>query len=79
LRYFELRRELNRLPDLIYAIRGCIVQEALEMEDKNGWKRFEKHLLALLAWAGLVGLYGLGLRDVYECVLNSVHQIGLRE
>jgi hypothetical protein len=79
LRYFELRRELNRLPDLIYSIRDCIVQEALEMEDENGWKRFEKRLLALLARAGLVDLYGSGLRDVCECVLNGVHRVGLRE
>ena len=43
---FELRRELNWLADLIYSIRGRIEQEPLKMEDKNGWQRLEKHLLA---------------------------------
>jgi hypothetical protein len=33
---FELRRELNRLADLIYATRGHIVQKALKMEDEDG-------------------------------------------
>ena len=49
------------------------------MEDKNGWKRLEKHLLARLARAGFIDLHGLGLRDVSECVLNSVYGIGLRK
>jgi hypothetical protein len=35
---FELRRELNRLSDLNYAIRCPIVEEPLKMEDENGWK-----------------------------------------
>jgi hypothetical protein len=76
---FELRHELNRLADLIYAIRGRIVQEALKMEDENGWQRLEKHLLARLARARLADLHGLGLRDMCECVLNVVYRIGLRE
>ena len=49
------------------------------MEDKNGWKRLEKHLLARLSRAGFIDLHWLGLRDVRECVLNSVYRIGLRE
>ena len=51
------------------------------MEDKNGWKRLEKHLLARLVRAGLVNLdlHGLGLRDACECVLNAMYRIGLRE
>ena len=51
------------------------------MEDKNGWKRLEKHLLVRLARAGLADLdfHGSGLRDVCECVLNGVYRIGLRE
>jgi hypothetical protein len=32
---------LNRLADLNYAVRGHIVQEALEMEDENEWKHLE--------------------------------------
>ena len=34
---FELRRKLNRFTDLDYAIRDNIIQEALKMENKNGW------------------------------------------
>ena len=51
------------------------------MENKNGWKRLEKHLLARLARAGLadLDLHGLGLQDVCECVLNVVYRIGLRK
>ena len=30
------------------------------MEDENGWKHLEKHLLAHLARAGLIDLHGLG-------------------
>jgi hypothetical protein len=58
-RDFKLWRELNRLPDLIFAIRGRIVQEALKMEDENGWKRLEKHLLVRLARAGISDSHGL--------------------
>ena len=79
---FELRRELNGLADLIYVIRasGLIIQEALKMEDENGWKRLDLHLLAHLARAGLAAdLHGPGLRDVCKCILNGVHRIGLRE
>jgi hypothetical protein len=45
---FELRRELNRLADLNYAIRGHVILEALKVEDENGWKHLNVHLLARL-------------------------------
>ena len=72
---FELRRELNRLVNLNYAIRRGIVQEALKMEDENGWKRLDLHLLARPARAGLANLHGLELREVCrsERVLNGVY------
>jgi hypothetical protein len=76
---FELRRELNRLADLIYSIRGRIVQEPLKMKDKNGWQRLEKHLLARIARVGWADLHGLGLRDECKCVLDGMHRIGLCE
>jgi hypothetical protein len=77
--YFELRCELNGLSNLNYAICGRIIQEKLKMEDENGWKGLEEHLLARIARAGLSNLHGQWLRDVCECVLNCVNQIGLRE
>jgi hypothetical protein len=63
--------------DLIYPIR--IIQEALKVEDKNGWQRLKKHLLARLARAGVADLHGLSLRDVRQCILNSVYRIRLRK
>jgi hypothetical protein len=59
------RRKLNRFVNLNYAMCACIIQEALEMEDENGWKGLVKHLLARLGW-----------RDVCECAFDSVQQIG---
>ena len=76
---FELRRELNWLADFIYSIRGRIVQEPLKMENKYGWQRLEKHLLARIARVGWADLHGLGLRDECECVLDGVYRIGLCE
>jgi hypothetical protein len=76
---FKLRRELNWLANLNYAVRGRIVQETLKMENENRWKHLEKHLLARLARVGLANLHGLGLREVRECVLNGVYRIGLGE
>ena len=32
----KLRRKLDRFVNLTYAIRGCVIQEALKMEDRNG-------------------------------------------
>ena len=46
---FEFRREPNRLTNLDYAIRSRIIQESLEMEDENGRKCLDEHLLAPLA------------------------------
>ena len=73
----ELRGELNRRGDLIYATRSRIVQETLSMEDENGRKYLKKHLLARLARAGLADMHELGLRDSCECVVNGVYRIGL--
>ena len=42
----ELRVKLDMLADLNYAACGCIVPEALKMENENGWKRLNEHLLA---------------------------------
>ena len=52
------------LASLICPVRGHIVQEALEMEDENGRKRLEKHLLSRLARAGLADLHRLWMRDM---------------
>ena len=49
------------------------------MENKNGWQRLEKHLLARIARAGWADLHGFGLRDESECVLDGVYRIGLCE
>jgi hypothetical protein len=38
---FELWCEQNRLSGLNYAIRGHIIQEALNMEHENGWKHLD--------------------------------------
>ena len=62
--FFELRREPNRLSYFTYAIRSRVVQGPLKVEDENGWKCLEKHLLAelaRLARAELVYLYRLRL------------------
>jgi hypothetical protein len=60
---FELWSKLNWLFDPIYALRGHIVHEALKMEDKNLWKRLEKHLLGFIvrARARADDLHGTGL------------------
>jgi hypothetical protein len=76
---FELWRKLNGLADLNYAIRVCIVQKPLKMEDENRWKRLDLHLVVHPAWTQLTNLYGLGLRDVCERVFNGVYRIGLHE
>ena len=47
------------------------------MKNEHGWKDLNEHFLARLARAGLVGLHGLGLREVFKCVLNGVHRFGL--
>lgn len=45
----ELRTEKNKLADLYYTIRGHVIQKALKVEDENGWKHLNVHLLARLA------------------------------
>ena len=75
--YLELRREPDRLADLNYAIRDYVVQEALEVEDENGWKHLNVRLPARLTWDELASAHWLELRDVCECVLNDVYRIGL--
>ena len=44
------------------------------MEDKNGRKRLDEHLLAPLAQAGRAELHRL-TRGACKCVFNTVHQI----
>ena len=70
---FELRCKPYRLADLLYAICGCIILEALEMEDESGWKRFEKHLLGRITRARLADLHGLALQKMCERVLNGAY------
>jgi hypothetical protein len=55
----ELRRELNLLADLNYTILIHVIQEALEMEDEDGRKRLDEHLLARLAKARRTELHRL--------------------
>jgi predicted transcriptional regulator len=58
---FELRGKLDRLADLDNATRGRVVQEALEVDDKYGWKRLDERrdLLARLAQARWADMHGL--------------------
>ena len=76
---FEFWCESNGLADPIYALRGRIVHEALKMENKNLWKRVEKHLLGCVVRARLADPHGLWLYDACKCVLNGVHRIGLHK
>ena len=45
----KLGEKLDRLGDLNNTACGRIVSETLEMENENGWKRLDEHLLACLA------------------------------
>lgn len=49
------------------------------MEHKYGWERLDEHLLVRFARVGRVGLLGLWLRKVCECVLDGVCRIILCE
>jgi hypothetical protein len=49
------------------------------MKDKHGRKCLDQHLLARFARARRADLHGLRLRDMCECVLNSVYRITLRK
>ena len=78
----ELRVKLDMLADLNYAACGCIVPETLEMENENGWKCLNEHLLARIrvtraGWAGWAVLHGLRLGDAHESVLNCEYRIRL--
>ena len=55
------------------------MQEPVEVDNEDGWKRLDLHLLAHLAYAQLASMHELGLRDVHECVFNGEDRIGLRE
>ena len=75
----ELRVKLDMLADLNYATCGFIVPETLEMENENGWKRLNEHLLARI-WvtrARWTVLDGLQLGDAHESVLNCEYRIRL--
>ena len=69
---FELRGKADKLADLNYTACGCIVPETLEMENENGWKCLDEHLLARIrvSRAGRTVLR-LGLGDAHEGVLDS--------
>jgi hypothetical protein len=47
------------------------------MEDENGWKRLDKHLLARLTEARRTEVRRLQVRDARDCVFYSVHRIML--
>jgi hypothetical protein len=64
---------VNSFTDLNYAIRRRIIKEALQMEDQNGWKRLNLHVLARLARGRLADLLGLGLHGVCESVFDGMH------
>jgi hypothetical protein len=74
---FELGGKLDRLADLNYTACGRIVPETLEMENENGWKRLDEHLLTRIAQAGWATLHGLRLGGAHEGVLNGEHRIRL--
>ena len=75
----ELGRKLDMLADLNYTACGHIVPESLEMENENGWKCLDEHLLVCiqvnrLGWAVP---HGLRLGDAHEGVLNGEYRIRL--
>ena len=76
-RDFELGGEADRLADLNYTACGRIVLETLEMENENGWKRLDEHLLTRIVQAGWVILHGLRPGDAHEGVLNGEYRIRL--
>ena len=69
----ELGGNLDRVADLDYTACSRIVPETLEMENENGWKRLDEHLLARIrvTRAGWAVLRGLWLADAHEGVLNG--------
>ena len=75
----ELEGKSDRLADLDYTACGRIVPESLEMENENGWKHLDEHLLARIrvAQARWDVLHGLRLGDAHEGVLDSKYRIRL--
>ena len=75
----ELRVKLDMLADLNYSACGCIVTETLEMENENGWKRLNEHLLVRIrvTRARCAVLHRLRLGDAHESVLNCEYRIRL--
>jgi hypothetical protein len=75
----KLGGKSDRLPDLNYTACGRIVPETLEMENENGWKRLDAHLLARIrvTRAGWAVLHRLRPRDAHEGVLNGEYRIRL--
>ena len=53
------------------------MQEALKMEDENGWKRLDENLLTRLIGARLTKRNRLWVRDTCKCVFYKVHRIVL--
>jgi hypothetical protein len=49
---FEFWCKLDGPSHLRYTARSRIVPKTPEMEDENGWKRLDEHLLACMAQAG---------------------------
>ena len=68
---FELGGKLDGLVNLDYTTCGLIVSEALELNNKNGWKRLDQHLLARIAQSGRTVLPGLRLGDAHKGVFNG--------
>ena len=78
----EFRVKLDMLSDLNYAACRCIIPETLEMENENGWKRLNEHLLIRIrftraGWAGWAVLHGPRLGDAHESVLNCEYRTRL--
>ena len=68
---FELGGKVDKFADLNYTACGRIVLKTLEMENENGWKRLDEHLLACIAEARSAILHGLRLGDAHEGVFNG--------
>ena len=49
---FELKFKPDGLSDLYYTVRSCIVSVTLDIENENGWKRRDEHLLPRIGKAG---------------------------
>ena len=68
---------MDGLSDLRYTARRCIVPETVEMENENGWKHRDEHLLPRIAQAGRAVLHRLRLGDAHEGVFNGDNRIRL--